>query len=160
MLNIVDTKTASKVLVSSRISGLVKNSTEVKLALMTTEESVNMLAHASGLDAQEIPAELVEVAGLCGRLPLCLNIAAQIIGGQWQTLPCSCKCASQYTVCRLRCRLDGGTAAEYARGDLPIHGRCSRQCELDCAGFYHRGIADFHHRQGLAEDKRCVPRFR
>ena len=83
MLNIVDTKTASKVLVSSRISGLVKNSTEVKLALMTTEESVNMLAHGSGLDAQEIPAELVEVAGLCGRLPLCLNIAAQIIAGQW-----------------------------------------------------------------------------
>ena len=83
MLNIVDTKTASKMLVSSRISGLVKNSTEVKLALMTTEESVNMLAHGSGLDAQEIPAELVEVAGLCGRLPLCLNIAAQIIAGQW-----------------------------------------------------------------------------
>ena len=86
MLNIVDVETSSRILVSSRISGLIKNSTEVKLALMTTEEAVEMLAHGCGLDAQEVPAELIEVVGLCGRLPLCLNIAAQIIadcGENW-----------------------------------------------------------------------------
>ena len=86
MLNIVDVDTTSRVLVSSRISGLIKNSTEVKLALMTTAEAVEMLAHGCGLDAQETPAQLIEVVGLCGRLPLCLNIAAQIIadcGENW-----------------------------------------------------------------------------
>ena len=60
---------------------------EVQLALMSTQESVEMLAHSSGLDSTEVPPALLEVAKLCGRLPLCLTIAAQMIceaGDQWQ----------------------------------------------------------------------------
>ena len=72
MLNIIDRETTSKVLVSSRISGLIKGSTEVKLALMTTAESVDLLAHGAGLDAEAIPPSLVEVAKLCGRYVLSL----------------------------------------------------------------------------------------
>ena len=36
------------------------------------QESIEMLAHASGLDAAELGGELVEVARLAGRLPLTL----------------------------------------------------------------------------------------
>ena len=75
MLNIIDRETTSKVLVSSRISGLIKGSTEVKLALMTTAESVDLLAHGAGLDAEAIPPSLVEVAKLCGRYLLSLSLS-------------------------------------------------------------------------------------
>ena len=75
MLNIIDRETTSKVLVSSRISGLIKGSTEVKLALMTTAESVDLLAHGAGLDAEAIPPSLVEVAKLCGRYVLSLSLS-------------------------------------------------------------------------------------
>ena len=78
-LDVVDARTGSKILVSSRISGLLAGSTEVKLALMTVSESVEMLSHAAGLDSAELSASLVEVAKICGRLPLCLNIAARMI---------------------------------------------------------------------------------
>ena len=74
MLNIIDRETTSKVLVSSRISGLIKGSTEVKLALMTTAESVDLLAHGAGLDAEAIPPSLVEVARLCGRYLISLSL--------------------------------------------------------------------------------------
>ena len=36
------------------------------------QESIEMLAHASGLDSAELGGELVEVARLAGRLPLTL----------------------------------------------------------------------------------------
>jgi hypothetical protein len=46
---------------------------------MTVSQSVEMLSHAAGLDSAELSASLVEVAKICGRLPLCLNIAARMI---------------------------------------------------------------------------------
>ena len=45
-----------------------------------------MLSHAAGLDSAELCTSLVEVAKICGRLPLCLNIAARMIadcGENW-----------------------------------------------------------------------------
>jgi hypothetical protein len=83
---VVDPTAGSKILVSSRISGLLQGSTEVKLALMTVSQSVEMLSHAAGLDSAELSTSLVEVAKICGRLPLCLNIAARMIadcGENW-----------------------------------------------------------------------------
>jgi hypothetical protein len=75
-------------LVSTRIGGLIKESSEVKLALMvcgvykrsasisflshllieiqTIEEAVDMLAHGAGLDSASSPPSLLEVARLCG----------------------------------------------------------------------------------------------
>ena len=85
-LDVVDPTAGSKILVSSRISGLLQGSTEVKLALMTISQSVEMLSHAAGLDSAELSTSLVEVAKICGRLPLCLNIAARMIadcGEHW-----------------------------------------------------------------------------
>ena len=65
-LNIVDTSTSSKILVSTRISGLIKNSVEVPLSLLSIEESIEMLAFGAGLDSEAYPTSLVEVAKLCG----------------------------------------------------------------------------------------------
>ena len=67
----IDTATPSKLLISTRISGLLKSSSdEVKLALMTNEEAIDLLAHGAGLDHESIPAVVLEVVGLCGRLPV------------------------------------------------------------------------------------------
>ena len=73
-------------LVSTRIAGLISSDacTEVKLSLMsvqvsmhvmmnhlieteTLQESVEMLAAASGLDSTAVAPAMVEVAKLCGR---------------------------------------------------------------------------------------------
>jgi hypothetical protein len=77
MFNIIDQNTQSKVLVSTRISGLIRDSNEVQLS--SIEESVNLLAAAAGLDFASLPSSLVEVARLCGRLPLCLNMAGSFL---------------------------------------------------------------------------------
>jgi hypothetical protein len=70
---------------------------------MNTEEAIDLLAHGAGLDFAEIPAAMLEVVGLCGRLPLCLNIASSIIanhGDNWEEekLPEMRKGFSQLTV--------------------------------------------------------------
>ena len=67
---VIDTTTPSKLLVSTRIAGLLKNSSEVKLALMTNEEAIDLLAHGAGLDFEEVTHAVAEVVALCGRLPL------------------------------------------------------------------------------------------
>ena len=68
--DVIDNTTESKLLVSTRIVGLLKNSSEVKLALMTNEEAIDLLAHGAGLDFEEVPHAVAEVVALCGRLPL------------------------------------------------------------------------------------------
>jgi hypothetical protein len=100
--NVIDSSTSSKLLVSTRISGLLKSSIEIQLALMTNVEAIDLLAHGAGLDSGELPAAMLEVVGLCGRLPLCLNIASGIIadhGEHWESevLPEMRKGFSQFT---------------------------------------------------------------
>ena len=69
--DVIDHATPSKLLVSTRIASLLKNSSEeVKLALMTNEEAIDLLAHGAGLDFEEVPHAVAEVVALCGRLPL------------------------------------------------------------------------------------------
>jgi hypothetical protein len=85
--DVIDSSTPSKLLISTRISGLLRSSIELQLALMTNEEAIDLLAHGAGLDTEELPAAMLEVVGLCGRLPLCLNIASAIIadhGEHWE----------------------------------------------------------------------------
>ena len=40
---------------------------------------IELLAHATGMDSGEVPAGLLDAAKLCGRLPLTLTIAGQLI---------------------------------------------------------------------------------
>jgi hypothetical protein len=88
-LDVIDRQSGSMLLLSTRIGGLIgaSASAEVKLTLMSVSESVQMLAHGAGLDSNVLSPSLLEVAKLCGRLPLTLNIASQMIsdsGDDWE----------------------------------------------------------------------------
>ena len=84
----IDTTTASRLLVSvicsdlcfppathtsfsqitTRIKGMLQQATEVELALLGLQESVELLAGVAELDTAQIPPECLEIAQLCGRL--------------------------------------------------------------------------------------------
>lgn len=87
----IDTETASRLLVTTRIKGigrfLLQEATEVELELLGLQESVELLAGVAELDDSQIPPALLEIAQLCGRLPLCLSIVGKLIktfGGGWE----------------------------------------------------------------------------
>ena len=67
-LNCIDQNTESRIILSTRIAGLIPRSacTEVKLSLMTTKEAVELLATAS--DSVAVSPSMIEVARLCGHL--------------------------------------------------------------------------------------------
>ena len=54
-------------------------SVQVELALLSTTESVELLAGVAELDGSQIPPQLLEISQLCGRLPLCLNIVGKLV---------------------------------------------------------------------------------
>ena len=64
----IDTDTASRLLVTSRIKGLLPQATEVELSLLALQESVELLAAVAELDTAQIPQVCPEIAQLCGRL--------------------------------------------------------------------------------------------
>ena len=68
MLNTVNSE--SKVLVTTRIKGLLANSEQVEVGLPSTAESVKLLLAAAGLEhlVEDVPAEALEVVELCGNL--------------------------------------------------------------------------------------------
>jgi len=80
--DVIDRQSGAMLLLSTRVGGLIGTgaSTEVKLTLMSIHESVQMLAHGAGLDSDILSPSLLEVARLCGRLPLTLNSSAYDIG--------------------------------------------------------------------------------
>ena len=45
-------------------------------------ESVELLAGVAELDVDQVPPMCLEIAQLCGRLPLCLNIVGRYRGGE------------------------------------------------------------------------------
>ena len=69
-LNCIDQNTESRIILSTRIAGLIPRSacTEVKLSLMTTKEAVELLANGSGNDIVAVSPSMIEVARLCGHL--------------------------------------------------------------------------------------------
>ena len=75
----IDTNTASRLLITTRIKGLLPEAAEVELALLGLQESVELLAGVAELDVTSIPPECLEIAQLCGRLPLCLSIVGKMI---------------------------------------------------------------------------------
>ena len=88
-LNFLDENTLSRLLISTRIRGLVSGATEVQLSLLSPRESVEMLIYMSGVlaDNAEASAELIKISDLCCRLPLTIGIAAGMLksfGSDWQ----------------------------------------------------------------------------
>jgi hypothetical protein len=67
---------------------LLQGAAEVELELLGLQESVELLAGVACLDGAEISPACLEIAQLCGRLPLCLSIVGSLIrtfGGGWET---------------------------------------------------------------------------
>jgi hypothetical protein len=83
----IDLKTSSKLLVTTRIKGVMEKAAEVELELLGLQEAVEMLAAVAQLDAADVSPVCLEIAQLCGRLPLCVNIVGNLIrtfGNGWE----------------------------------------------------------------------------
>ena len=83
----IDLTTPSRLLVTTRIKGIIQEATEVELELLGLQESVELLAGVAEIDASILPPECLEIAQLCGRLPLCLSIVGKMIktfGSGWE----------------------------------------------------------------------------
>jgi hypothetical protein len=83
----IDIDTASRQLITTRIKGLLQGAAEVELDLLGLQESVELLAGVACLDGAEISPACLEIAQLCGRLPLCLSIVGNMIrtfGTGWE----------------------------------------------------------------------------
>jgi hypothetical protein len=108
----IDTDTASRQLITTRIKGLLQGAAEVELELLGLQESVELLAGVACLDGAEISPVGLEMAQLCGRLPLCLSIVGNLIrtfGTGWeQEVPATL-------------RTDMGSLAEAANGSSKEH---------------------------------------
>ena len=54
--------------------GILERGAEVELSLLGLQESVALLTAVAEIDADQTPPCCLEIARLCGRLPLCLNV--------------------------------------------------------------------------------------
>eukprot|EP01045_Picozoa_sp_COSAG04_P015045 COSAG04_NODE_1165_length_7994_cov_50.104370_3_plen_574_part_00 len=80
LLNFIDDTTRSKVLVSSRVRGVLEGAEIVDVGLPTEEEAVQMLLAVAGLPLDAAaPPEAHEVCKFCDRLPLALGIAGKLV---------------------------------------------------------------------------------
>jgi hypothetical protein len=80
-LNCIDEETKSRLLVTSRIRGLVKGSSEVSLDLMSSEEAVDLVLRTGEVeDPTQDDVKAAEVISIfCDRLPLYLGICGSMI---------------------------------------------------------------------------------
>ena len=91
-LNCIDPSSASKLLVTTRIRGLIQGCDEVSLNLLSPAESVDLLLRTGGIvDADDAAAGAArQITDLCGHLPLYVSIVGSVIqdydgGDEWQT---------------------------------------------------------------------------
>ena len=79
-LNFVDVRAGSKVLISTRMQGLLDGGHQVEVGLPSLSDSARMLLRASGVDntAAAHPAGVSEIVNLCDCLPLALGIAGRL----------------------------------------------------------------------------------
>jgi hypothetical protein len=81
LLNFIDDTTGggSKVLVSSRVRGVLEGADIVDVGLPTEDEAVEMLLSVAGLPLDSVPPEARAVVKFCDRLPLALSIAGKLV---------------------------------------------------------------------------------
>jgi hypothetical protein len=82
-LNFADVSCGSKVLISTRVKGLLgRDAHQVNIILPSMQDSVQMLLAAADVTdettAMREPAGVRDIASLCGRLPLALGIAGRL----------------------------------------------------------------------------------
>ena len=63
----VDPENSSKMLLTTRIKGLIAKGTEVELELLGLQASVELLANVAQLDTDQVPPICLEIAQLCGK---------------------------------------------------------------------------------------------
>lgn len=86
LLALVDRKTDSKALVSSRLHGLAGESsseeiTEIKAQLPSMADAVRLLLGTAGLADVQPPAEAEQIVRQCSHLPLALGMCGKILKG-------------------------------------------------------------------------------
>jgi hypothetical protein len=86
----LDQETPSRLLISTRLRGLLPGATEVKISVMSLQDSVEMLVSMASIvvDASSTDPELTYICHLAGRLPLTLSICAGMIkrfGSNWKS---------------------------------------------------------------------------
>eukprot|EP01045_Picozoa_sp_COSAG04_P006490 COSAG04_NODE_320_length_16877_cov_26.485401_1_plen_4766_part_00 len=78
-LSRVDARAGSKVLISTRIQGLLAGGHQVEVGLPSMSDSVRMLMAAADANVESgEPSGVREIVQLCGRLPLALGIAGRL----------------------------------------------------------------------------------
>ena len=91
-LNFIDPTNDSKLLVTTRIRGLMKNSTEVEMGVLPQDDALKLLLTSAEMEEGELDTEsddhriALEIVELCGRLPLTLAIAGGMIADNGQAL--------------------------------------------------------------------------
>ena len=110
-LNLVDTSTSSKTLITTRIRSL-GGASHVELGLPSEEQAIKLLLASAELSTSTPPAEAVEVVAICGRLPLAIDVAGKLLRdlcvneGDWAGVPPLLKQ-------ELRCSADEKNSIEY-----------------------------------------------
>ena len=85
LLNCIDPDNASRLLVTTRIRSLLKNSHEVALGLLNQEDALELLLSSANMGEESIAEGgtehriALEIVELCGHLPLTLCIAGGMI---------------------------------------------------------------------------------
>eukprot|EP01048_Picozoa_sp_COSAG05_P011210 COSAG05_NODE_1042_length_6066_cov_2.922742_2_plen_1109_part_00 len=92
-LDLIDTSTASKTLVTTRIRGL-GGAAQVELGMPSQDDAVKLLLASAGLEhLSPPPAEAAEVVQTCGCLPLAVDLAGKMLrdfgvsGADWTGIP-------------------------------------------------------------------------
>ena len=79
-LNFADVGAGSKVLISTRLKGLLAGGHQIEVGLPSASDSARMLLSAADADLThgDRPSGVSEIVDLCGRLPLALGIAGRL----------------------------------------------------------------------------------
>ena len=84
-LNCMNLENGSRLLVTTRIRGLLKNAAEVDVGILSQADALKLLQSSAGLDEEDLEDGLeehdicAEIVELCGRLPLTLAIAGGMV---------------------------------------------------------------------------------
>ena len=79
LLSLIDVTTPSKVLISSRVRGLLDGAEVVDIGLPTEGQAVEILLSVAGLPFDSLPPQARAVVAFCGRLPLTLGIVGKLV---------------------------------------------------------------------------------
>lgn len=80
MVNAVDVGAGSRLLVTTRIKGLLSEAEQLEVGLPSADDAVKLLMMSIGIHSDvPPPPEALEVIEICGRLPLALDIAGKLL---------------------------------------------------------------------------------